>query len=113
MPAFYGLLERLVDGRKRPTLALVVPPAAHRHQAILDGAQRHSEGGPGMVRGAGLCRGRDRNSADLPRQRDPPACASHRTYSCRWYPRHALPADLAGIRLQEIARRGRAKTVTV
>ena len=53
------------DGRDRPAVAMVVGGAARRPQAVPDGAERDHQGGAGLVRRAGLCRGRDRNSAGL------------------------------------------------
>ena len=90
MPAFCGLTRQPVDGRKRPAFAVVVAGAARRRQAVSGGARRRHQGDPGLVRRAGFCRGRNRNSAGFAGQRDPSACAAHRTRRRRWRARRRV-----------------------
>ena len=54
---------------------MVGSDAARRSQAVPDGAECDHQGGAGLVRRAGLCRGRDRDSPGLAGQRDASARA--------------------------------------
>ena len=80
MPAFYGLRAILMAGN-RSAFALVDSRAPRRRQAVPAARGAVTRAIRGMVRRAGFYRGRDRDTAGFARQRDPSACAAHRT--CR------------------------------
>ena len=94
-----------------PNACAAKPLVGRRHAcrppAVPAGARPHQGGAAPLVRGAGLHRGRDRRPAGLARQRDAPARLRHRADRPRRRQAAALPAHLAGVRLQEAAGGGR------
>src|SRR5208282_624373 len=88
-----------------PFLAVLGPKGPCRPPAGAIGAGPDRRRAAGLVCGCGFYRGRDRRAPGLARQRDAPVCLRHGAFGAGRFPLAALPAHLAGIRLQEAARR--------
>ena len=86
----------------RPAIAVVVGGTACRPQGrFLLARSAITRAVRGLVRGAGICRGRDRRPAGLAGQRDPSARAAHRTDDA---PTVAGCSDICGPRRNSPAR---------